>query len=118
MTIADTGERKTEVDFHATWAIRKHEKNLREKYDVQAASYANDKLAWEKARETAMKKAKGHRAATRAALDQLGPPPAPPLAAMITSTEPTFEGLTKQFPNHLPSLGFSSEGGQFIGATG
>src|SRR5262249_48680012 len=42
-----------------------------------------------------------------------------PLAAMITSTEPTFEGLTKQFPNHLPSLGiFSSEGGQFIGGHG
>jgi hypothetical protein len=35
---------------------------------------------------------------------------------MLTSTEPTFEGLTKQFHNHQPSLGiFASEGGQFIG---
>jgi hypothetical protein len=35
---------------------------------------------------------------------------------MLTSTEPTFEGLTKQFHNHHPSLGiFASEGGQFIG---
>jgi hypothetical protein len=119
VTIADTGERKTEVDFHATWAIRKHEKNLREKNDEQAASYANDKVAWDKAREAAIKKAKGDRSATKAALDQLGPPPLPPLSAMITSTEPTFEGLTKQFPNHLPSLGiFSSEGGQFIGGHG
>ena len=31
VTIAETGERKTEADFHATWAIRKHEKNLLEK---------------------------------------------------------------------------------------
>src|SRR5262249_35127513 len=93
VTIAETGERKTEADFHATWAIRKHEKNLRERYDAQAASYANDKIAWDKAREVAIKKAKGNRAATKAALDQLGPAPVPPLAAMITSTEPTFEGL-------------------------
>jgi len=119
VTIAGTGERKTEADFHATWAIRKHEQNLRKKYDAEAASYANDKIAWDKAREAAVKKAKGDRAATKAALERLGPPPAPPLAAMITSTEPTFEGLTKQFSNHLPSLGiFSSEGGQFIGGHG
>ena len=38
---------------------------------------------------------------------------------MLTSTEPTLEGLCKQFPTHHPSLGiFSSEGGQFIGGHG
>src|SRR5262249_54585943 len=68
VTIAETGDRKTESDFHAGWAVRKHEKNLREKYDEARLSYENDKLAWEKARDTAVKKAKGERTATKAAL--------------------------------------------------
>jgi hypothetical protein len=119
VTIAGTGERKTETDFHATWAIRKHEKNLREKYDEEIPPYLNDKIAWDKARETAVKNGKGDRAKTKTALDQLGPAPSPPLAPMLIASEPTFEGLTKQFINHRPSLGiFSSEGGQFIGGHG
>jgi hypothetical protein len=119
ITIAGSGERKTEADFQANWAVSKHENNLREKYDAEMLSYTNDKIAWDKARDEAVKRAKGNRTATKLGLDQLGPPPAPPLAAMLTSTEPTFEGLTKQFPNHPPSLGiFSSEGGQFIGGHG
>jgi hypothetical protein len=119
ITIAESGERKTEADFQASWAIRKHEENLREKYDAEMLSYTNDRTAWDKARKEAVRRAKGNRAAAKLALDQLGPPPPLPLAAMLTSTEPTFEGLTKQFPNHPPSLGiFSSEGGQFIGGHG
>ena len=66
-----------------------------------------------------MKQGKGNRNAIRAALDKLGPAPIAPLAPMLTSTEPTFEGLCKQFPTHHPSLGiFASEGGQFIGGHG
>src|SRR5262249_53471919 len=42
VTIAETGDRKTECDFHAGWAISKHEKNLREKYDAARLSYEND----------------------------------------------------------------------------
>jgi hypothetical protein len=119
VTIAETGERKTEADFHAMWAIRKHEKNLREKYDGEMPSYVNDKTAWEKAREAVVKNGKGDRPKTKAALDQLGPAPTAPLAPMLIASEPTFEGLTKQFTNHRPSLGlFSSEGGQFIGGHG
>src|SRR5262245_57989756 len=116
ITIAESGERKTEADFQASWAIRKFEESLREKHDAAKLSYMNDKLAWEKARKELTKKFKGNRAATKQALDELGPPPAAPLAPMLTSTEPTLEGLIKQFPDHRPSLGiYSSEGGQFIG---
>jgi Protein of unknown function (DUF3987) len=119
VTIAESGERKTEGDFQAGWPIRKREKALRERHDADAQSYTNDKLAWDKARDAAVKQSKGNRAATKLALDKLGPPPPPPLAAMLTSTEPTFEGLCKQFPTHHPSLGiFTSEGGQFIGGHG
>src|SRR5215510_2301600 len=119
ITIAESGERKTEADFQASWAIRKFEESLREKHDAAKLSYMNDKLAWEKARKELTKKFKGNRAATKQALDELGPPPAAPLAPMLTSTEPTLEGLVKQFPTHWPSLGiYSSEGGQFIGGHG
>ena len=119
ITIAESGERKTEADFQASWAIRKYEESLREKHDAAMLSYTNDKIAWEKARDEAVKKAKGNRAAIKLALDTLGPPPTPPLAPMLTSTEPTLEGLVKQFPTHWPSLGiYSSEGGQFIGGHG
>jgi len=116
VTIAETGERKTEADYHALWAIRKYEKNLRDKYDAKRLEYENDKEAYEIARRGAKEKAKGNRLAAKAELDKVGAAPIPPLAPMLTSTEPTFEGLTKQFHNHHPSLGiFASEGGQFIG---
>jgi Protein of unknown function (DUF3987) len=119
ITIAESGERKTEADFQASWAIRKYEESLREKHDAAMLSYANDKIAWDKAREEATKKTKGNRAATKLALDNLGPPPMPPLEPMLTSTEPTLEGLVKKFQTHWPSLGiYSSEGGQFIGGHG
>jgi hypothetical protein len=119
VTIAETGERKTECDFHAMWPVRKREKQLRDEYDAKREAYVNDKLAWDKARDAAVKQGKGNRAAIKAALDKIGPPPIPPLEPMLTSTEPTYEGLCKQFPTHHPSLGiFNNEGGQFIGGHG
>src|SRR5215469_9608410 len=72
ITIAESGERKTEADFQASWAIRKYEESLREKHDAAMLSYTNDKIAWEKARDEAVKKAKGNRAAIKLALDTLG----------------------------------------------
>jgi hypothetical protein len=119
VTIATTGERKTECDQQAGWAIRKYEKALRDKYDIDLPAYTNDKAAWDKARDAAMKRGKGDRAAIRDALNSLGPEPSPPLEPMLTCPEPTFEGLCKLFAAGQPSLGlFSTEGGQFIGGHG
>jgi hypothetical protein len=78
--------------------------------------YEDDKAAWEKAREYAIKSCKGDRAKIRDSLDAVGPPPVPPLAPMLTCSEPTFEGLYKLYAGRHPSLGiFATEGGQFIG---
>jgi hypothetical protein len=119
LTIAETGERKTAVDMEALWAVRKREAGLRENHEVLRLDYHNAKTAWEKARETATKKAKGDRALIKAALDALGPPPPPPLEPLLTCPEPTYEGLCKLFANGWPSLGiFATEGGQFIGGHG
>lgn len=83
VTIATTGERKTECDQQAGWAIRKYEKVLRDKYDIDLPAYTNDKAAWDKARDAAMKRGKGDRAAIRDALNSLGPETSPPLETTV-----------------------------------
>lgn len=119
ITVADTGERKTACDDLALRPVRRREKALRETYDADLPSYTNDKLAWDKAREDALKKNKGNRAAIKAALDALGDPPPRPLEPLLTCQEPTFEGLCLLYSLGQPSLGiFANEGGQFIGGHG
>jgi hypothetical protein len=119
ITVAASGERKTAADAEALWPVRRREAALREQYDTDLPSHANDKIAWDKARDEAVKRGKGDRAAIRAALDKLGPPPVAPLIPMLTCPEPTFEGLCRLFAGGWPSLGlFASEAGQFIGGHG
>lgn len=119
VTIAMSGERKTAVDNEALGPFRNWERTLREDYERTLPEYENDKTAWEKARDQAVKKAKGDRAAIRSALNSLGPPPAAPLTPMLTCQEPTYEGLIKHLPTGQPSVGiFTPEGGQFIGGHG
>jgi hypothetical protein len=119
ITIAESGERKSTCDAEALWPILKREKTLRELYAADLISYTNDKIAWDKARDFEIKRAKGNRERIKAALDMLGPLPASPLDPLLICPEPTFEGLCKLFAIGSPSLGiFSSEGGQFIGGHG
>jgi putative DNA primase/helicase len=59
VTIAETGERKTAADSEALWPVRRREKALREAFDEALPSYENQKVAWEEARDHAVKKAKG-----------------------------------------------------------
>jgi hypothetical protein len=51
ITIAESGERKTECDYQAGWAMRERERKLREKRDDEMQAYLNDKLAWDRARD-------------------------------------------------------------------
>ena len=99
ITIAETGERKTAADNEALWPVRKREKALREAYDATLPSYENQKIAWEKARDHAVKKAKGDRGAIKFALDAVGPAPVAPLVPVLTCPEPTYEGLCKYLPS-------------------
>jgi hypothetical protein len=119
LTIAATGERKTAVDIDALWPVREREAALRNKHDGDCREYENLRVAWEKARDVAIKTAKGDRARIKTALDALGPTPLPPLEPLLTCPEPTYEGLCKLFTSGWPSLGiFASEGGQFVGGHG
>ena len=57
VTVAETGARKSASDTEATWPIRKREQALRETR-MQNCYYVNDKTAWEKARDDAVKRGK------------------------------------------------------------
>ncbi len=119
ISVAATGERKTSTDGEALWPFEKREKALREQFNIDLPRFKNAMIAWEKARDHAVKEAKGDGVAIRAALEKLGPEPDAPLTPMLTCTEPTYEGLCKLLASGHPSLGiFSSEGGQFIGGHG
>jgi hypothetical protein len=121
ITIAATGERKTSTDAEALWPIRKHEQNLRSRYEAELPGYLNARDAWAKQRDQilANRKEYPNPEAKRRALDELGTAPVPPLNAMVVCPEPTFEGLERLFPTGQPSMGvFSGEGGQFIGGYG
>src|SRR5260370_14064905 len=48
VTVAESGERKTECDFQAGWPIPKRDKTLRERHDAYVQSYTNDKRASDK----------------------------------------------------------------------
>jgi hypothetical protein len=116
LTVAQSGERKSAADGEALRPVRKREAALREQYNNDLPSYRNAEAAWSKARDFAIKKAKGNRSEIKHELDAIGPAPAPPLVPMLTCAEPTLEGLAKLFGIGQPSLGiFSGEGGQFIG---
>jgi len=97
ITVAGTGERKSACDEQALWPVSKHEARLREQHTHALPDFINDKLSWDKARERAVKSGGGNRAATKTALDALGPSPASPLEPMLTCPEPTYEGLCKLF---------------------
>jgi Protein of unknown function (DUF3987) len=119
LTIAATGERKTATDNEALRPVQMREAKLQGTYDAKRHEFENEKLGWEKAREAAIKAAKGDRAQIKADLDLLGPPPLPPPPPLLTCPEPTWEGVTKLLASSWPSLGiFTAEGGQFIGGHG
>jgi Protein of unknown function (DUF3987) len=116
VSVGVSGERKSAVDAEATWPMAKYEATLRDQYGPKKLDYDNEKEAWDKARDHAKTIGKGNKAAIKAALDQLGSPPAEPPFPRLTCSEPTIEGLVKLFARGRPSLGlFADEGGMFIG---
>lgn len=119
VTVAASGERKSAADSEALRPCRQREEALQVRYALELPRHANAKAAWDEARKKAVGRAKGDFAATRDALDALGPAPVPPVAPLLLVREPTLGGLHKLFGEAQPSLGlFSDEAGGFLGGHG
>jgi hypothetical protein len=114
-TVAATGDRKSAADRLAINPILQREKRLREQYDADVIDYRRSKRAYDAALGKA-EKTGGDRYEIEAALKAVGDEPAAPLLPILTTDEPTVEGLAKLFEKGQPSLGlFSDEGGAFLG---
>jgi putative DNA primase/helicase len=120
VTIAETGERKSAADRTAQAPHAKRQRDLQRVYQEQIIDFEADHAAWRKAREEALSGKKNKtREAKRTALLELGPEPQGPIDAILTTEEPSYEGLVKALAVGWPSMGlFSDEGGRFLGGHG
>jgi len=120
LSVAKTGERKTAADRAALAPHTKRQRDLQQQYADQIAEHEADLAAWRKARDEALSSQKNKsREAKKQALLELGPEPQGLINAILTTEEPTYEGLVKAFVSGWPSTGlFSDEGGRFIGGYG
>lgn len=119
VTAAGSGDRKSTADNEALWPVKKHEQNLKEKFEADLNLWHVDHSAWASER----KKIEADKAlnldSRKTELLALGPEPRKPTYPSLTATDPTHEGLLKAWPGSYPALGiFSSEGGQFFSGTG
>lgn len=119
VSIAASGERKSTADQIALWPIQNRESGLREAHEADVLTYGIAISGWESTRKHILSKSSSSREHKEQALEDLGPPPVPPLEPLLTCPEPTFEGLYRLLQGGQPSVGvFSSEGAQFVGGFG
>ena len=118
ISIGESGERKSAVDWEALKPHVDYQKELRIKYKEELKGYLREAEAYRRAKDEVLKKAKG-RENKLTALENLGDEPASPLLPFVISEEPTYEGLVKSLELGQASQGlFSDEGGRFIGGHG
>jgi hypothetical protein len=99
-------------------ALREHEKEQAKAQRDAVTSWQNAHALWKGDRDRILADAKkpSKRTEAQADLAALGAEPAAPLSADRVVTNPTYQGLTRQFKEGQPSLGiFSDEGGMFLG---
>ncbi len=116
VTVAASGDRKSTADNEALWPIRRREETLGLYHSQEILDWLVTHAAW----AAEKRKIEGDRKLgfedRKCALTTLGPEPDPPLRPVLTSAEPTFEGLIKAWPVMPAALGvFTAEGGQFTG---
>lgn len=123
LSVAESGDRKSSVDKALGGAaVEAFEEARSEEVRNERNAYHNAKEAHELARDQMKSKARKEGLSpldTARALDGLGSPPAEPMSATLTFSDPTIEGLHKQFSKGQPSAAlFSTEGGAFVGGVG
>jgi hypothetical protein len=118
ISIGESGERKSAVDWEALKPHVDYQEELRIKYKEELKGYLREAEAYRRAKDEVIRKPKGFDEKLRA-LKKLGDEPVPPLLPFVISEEPTYEGLVKSLELGQASQGlFSDEGGRFIGGHG
>ncbi|MSQ17735.1 MAG: DUF3987 domain-containing protein [Dehalococcoidia bacterium] len=114
ISVGESGVRKSATDRAALAPVKNHQRKLLEEYTELRLEADIAGAMWKREREEALRKPKKDE--RKAALEALGEPPASPLYPMLTTEEPTYEGLVKLLEGGWPSVGlFSDEGGRFLG---
>ena len=112
ISVGESGVRKSATDRAALAPVAKRQMELMEKYGEDKAAFDIETAIWGKGRDEALKNKDGR----RDALEDLGRPPASPRFPLLTTEEPTYEGLVKLLDGGWPSVGlFSDESGRFLG---
>jgi hypothetical protein len=114
VSVAASGDRKSAADGEAIKPIRTREKELSEIYDMEIRDYRRAKRVYD-GEIAAAEKLKSRDDVERALL-AAGEEPKAPLIPILTTDEPTVEGLFKLYEKGHRSLGlFSDEGGGLMG---
>lgn len=117
LSVAQSGERKSGCDQHLMRAVHDFGRELTDAYRLDFEKFKSAGALWQARHKDILRKPNAQ--GTEADLAALGPEPSPPILPMVTATDPTVEGLTRNLGQCRPSLGiFSDEGGQFIGGSG
>lgn len=117
LSVAESGERKSGCDRLLMRAVHDYGRELTDAYREDIESFKSKTALWQARHKDILKKPNAE--GTEADLAALGPEPSPPILPMVTATDPTVEGITRNLGQCRPSLGiFSDEGGQFIGGSG
>lgn len=113
ISVGESGVRKSTTDRAALAPVAKRQRDLLEAYAQGLQEFKMVAALWKEAQDEALHKKPDER---EKALRDLGLPPTRPPFPMLTTEEPTYEGLVKLLDGGWPSVGlFSDEGGRFLG---
>jgi len=122
LTVGESGERKSGVDNVVLGAVRATERMEIAKYSDDIKLYQAELEAWTYAADSARKSVTVGKKGTvtafeiQQAIAECGDKPTLPIMPICFMTDPTVEGMYKQFVTGKPSVAlFSDEGGLLIG---
>ena len=118
VSVLDSGERKSAVDRFAVCAAYAVEAGFRDAAQAAAATYADEKEAWDHARAQAKKGNGTTRAKVAEAFREIGLAPVPPAHPMLLVADPTPEALVLHLAGRPWGGLFTAEGGLFTAEGG
>lgn len=118
LSVAESGDRKSEADKQATRPLRERQKELYAAYQEATAAHSIAVEAWTLTKAAVTRDAKQSGADAKTITEQLaaaGTEPEPPLTPALLVSDPNYEGVFRALKTGQPAIGvFSDEGGSFF----